>query len=142
MALPKQVPSAPDLQSGHVLVVDDEDMVRTLLGSMLKVLGYSVTLAASGAEALRALEQAASSARCVLLDLTMPEQDGNQTFARIRELHPALPVVLMSGYDARAGASADGFLQKPFTLNDLRHVLAQVIPADAALAPAQSHADP
>ncbi|HEX6244628.1 MAG TPA: ATP-binding protein, partial [Polyangiales bacterium] len=126
-AVPK-VSGEPRAHSGHVLVVDDEDMVRSLLGSMLQVLGYSVSLAGSAAEAMRTLEDETERARCVLLDLTMPDQDGNATFANIRERYPALPVILMSGYEAPAGTRADGFLQKPFTMNDLRRIMGAVLP--------------
>lgn len=64
---------------------------------------------------------------CVLLDLTMPQEDGNELFARIRERHARLPVIFMSGYEARSVATADGFLPKPFTMNDLREVLGNVL---------------
>lgn len=122
--------AAPEPErSGHVLVVDDQEMVRGLLAQMLKKLGYSVTLVASGDEAMSALEHAAADASCVLLDLTMPGEDGGQAFARIRARYAQLPIVFMSGYEPQSVPKADGFLHKPFTLNDLRRALSEVVAA-------------
>jgi signal transduction histidine kinase len=124
--------AAPDVAvreraGGHVLVVDDQDLVRTMLSQMLQRLGYSVTQAASGREALRALEHEASAACAVLLDLSMPGEDGGQISVRIRERHPQLPIIFMSGYEAQSVPMADAFLHKPFTLNQVRHVLDEVL---------------
>lgn len=57
----------------------------------------------------------------------MPDLDGSETFGRIRELHPELPIVFMSGYEARSVPAADGFLHKPFTLAQLQQVLDDVL---------------
>jgi signal transduction histidine kinase/CheY-like chemotaxis protein len=121
-------PEAPvPKETGHILVVDDQEMVRALLAQMLQRLGYSVTRVASSSEAMNALEHGASNASCVLLDLTMPGEDGSQTFARIRELYPTLPIIFMSGYEPQSVPKADGFLHKPFTLSQLRRVLGDVL---------------
>jgi len=125
--MPAPEPSPPAMQCGHVLVIDDEEMIRGLLTSMLEALGHTVTPCSSAAEALHALEHDAKSACCVLLDLNMPQHDGNEVFARIRARYPRLPVVFMSGYEARAAPIADGFLHKPFTMGDLRVALSKVI---------------
>jgi signal transduction histidine kinase len=119
--------------TGHVLVVDDQEMVRVLVSQMLRKLGYSVTGAASADEALRALEDQAASASGVLLDLTMPGEDGGQAFARIRERYPRLPIIFMSGYEPQSVPQADGFLHKPFTLEQLRRTLSDVLspPSDS-----------
>jgi signal transduction histidine kinase len=112
---------------GHVLVVDDQLIVRTMLNQLLQRLGYSVTQAATGNDALRALEHEASAACCVLLDLSMPGEDGGQVSAHMRERHPQLPIIFMSGYEAQSVPMADGFLHKPFTLNQVRRVLEDVL---------------
>jgi CheY-like chemotaxis protein len=125
--LSSPTPSSVPAKQGHMLVIDDEAMVRGLLAQMLQRLGYSVTRAGSAREGLGALEQDAAAVCCVMLDLTMPEQDGNETFARIRERYPELPVIFMSGYEARSVPAADGFLHKPFTMNQLRQVLSEVL---------------
>jgi CheY-like chemotaxis protein len=65
----------------------------------------------------------------VLLDLTMPGLEGQEVFRQIRHLRPEVPVVLMSGYNEQeavahfTGKNLAGFLQKPFTLEELAHRL-------------------
>jgi two-component system cell cycle sensor histidine kinase/response regulator CckA len=119
--------AARERGGGHVLVVDDQEAVRAMLGQLLQRLGYSVTQAANGNKALRALEHEAADAACVLLDLSMPAEDGSQIAQRISERHPQLPIIFMSGYEAQSVPVADGFLHKPFTLEELRTTLSSVI---------------
>jgi CheY-like chemotaxis protein len=119
-------PTAAPVQErsgGHVLVVDDQEAVRTMVCQMLQRLGYSVSSAENGQEAMRALDHEASAAICVLLDLSMPGDDGSQIGRRISARHPHLPIIFMSGYEAQSVPMADGFLHKPFTLNELRAVM-------------------
>jgi two-component system, cell cycle sensor histidine kinase and response regulator CckA len=121
--------------TGHVLVVDDQDMVRVLVTQMLRKLGYSVTGVASADEALRTLEREAATTSGVLLDLTMPGEDGGQTFVRIRERYPGLPIIFMSGYEPQSVPDANGFLHKPFTLDQLRRTLSEVLSPTGQSAP-------
>jgi CheY-like chemotaxis protein len=97
--------------------------------------GYSVTLAASADEALRVLDQNAEAMTCVLLDLTMPGQDGSEAFTSIRQRYPKLPVIFMSGYESRSVPAANGFLHKPFTMKQLRQVMQNVLGEPAVTHP-------
>jgi CheY-like chemotaxis protein len=114
---------------GTVLVVDDEESVRSVAEKMLRNLGFDVLTAVDGVEGLETLRAHEPSITGVLLDLTMPRMDGKEAFVRIREILPDLPVLLMSGYNQQevqarfAGAGLAGFLQKPFTLASLREIL-------------------
>jgi PAS domain S-box-containing protein len=124
----RERPMEAKREKGLVLVAEDEEGVRTLTGYMLELLGYAVVLAADGNEALARLEERTPAVRLVLLDLTMPHRNGEQTLLELRRRWPDLPVLLMSGYSEaelgpRLAGAADGFLQKPFTLQDLtRHL--------------------
>ena len=120
---PPTAATVHERSGGHVLVVDDQEAVRTMVCQMLQRLGYTVTPAENGNEAMRALEHEASAAFCVLLDLSMPGDDGSQIGRRISARHPHLPIIFMSGYEAQSVPMADGFLHKPFTLNELRAVV-------------------
>jgi len=116
-----------------VLVVDDEEMIRTLTEKALRHFGIQVLAAADGEEAVRVYSDHGASIGCVLLDLSMPRLDGEQTFSRLRQLDPAARVVLMTGYpmseaEARfGGRGLAAFLQKPFELAELRRVVEGVL---------------
>jgi PAS domain S-box-containing protein len=106
--------------TGKILVVDDEEFIRSVLCRSLGKVGFETVAAASGREAISLLATNRNSIAAVLLDLTMPQMDGQQTFEELRKLHPTLPVLLMSGFSeleatARfAGQGLAGFIQKPF----------------------------
>ncbi len=117
---------------GRALVVDDNELVRRVVGRMLERLGMQVTSCASEDEASRALVSGIPDLRVVLLDLTMPGTSGEEAFRRIRRWCPETPVVLMSGFDEGDVAScllrqgAAGFLQKPYELDELCAMLERV----------------
>jgi PAS domain S-box-containing protein len=133
MVPPETPPVVPSTR--RILVVDDEDTVRSVLVRMLRSFGYEAVTAANGQEAVDFFHAGRDDFRAVLLDLTMPELDGAETFREIHRLRPALPVILMSGYTehdavSRFGAQGlAGFLQKPFQPEVLRSRLAAVVPA-------------
>ena len=120
---------------GSVLVVDDESAVRSISRQMLKRLGFKALLASDGHEALDLLRQHESEITCVLLDLTMPQMDGEEAFREMRRISPGITVLLCSGYNEQdatqrfVGKGLAGFLQKPFTMGDLKQALAKVLTA-------------
>lgn len=119
--------------SGVILVVDDEQAVRALTGKLLQRLGFTVLIAAGGREALTVFQQHADDIVCVLLDRTMPDLDGEQTFRELRRLRPTVKVILCSGYNrqeatrALAGEGLTGFLQKPYQFAALREKLREAL---------------
>jgi two-component system, cell cycle sensor histidine kinase and response regulator CckA len=114
---------------GTVLVIDDETTVRGVTERILHVLGFESLSARDGAQGVEMVRQRGESLVAVLLDLTMPNMDGETAFREIAALRPGLPVVLMSGYNEGdavahfAGKGLAGFLQKPITVEDLRKQL-------------------
>lgn len=120
--------------SGSVLVVDDEEAVRSTAAQMIAYFGYEVTQAASGQQAIDLVRQRQNPFDLVLLDLTMPGMDGFATFTALRYLRPGQRIVVFSGYSAQdarqrfAGKGLDGFLQKPFSPEALREMLSQIHP--------------
>jgi len=117
----------------RVLLVDDEREVRETIRGMLELLGVDVSEAPDGHRALELLKSEPRRIDIVLLDLTMPRMNGNETFRAIRALCPAMPVVFSSGYslqDIAVSPTQDptvGFVQKPYTLKQLQQVLAGVL---------------
>ncbi|MCX6539653.1 MAG: PAS domain S-box protein [Acidobacteria bacterium] len=116
-----------------VLIVDDEDTVRSICRQMLERLGYEVEAVGSGREAVELLRQPTIHVGCVLLDLTMPGMDGAETAAAIQQLRPDLPIVIASGYSEpevveRLGATrVASVVQKPYQLRTLRDTLGPLV---------------
>ena len=114
----------------RVLVVDDEPPARGELAYMIEQLEpvASVEAVGSGVEALRALESTLFDA--VFLDIAMPGMDGAEVGRRARLLHPALPLIFVSGYFDTAALEAVPdvtVLRKPVTLEGLQRAVSSVL---------------
>ena len=127
-------PEAAEWQgSGTILVVDDEETVRTLGRKMVERSGFSTLTACDGREAVEVFRQNADKIICVLLDLTMPHMDGVEAFQELRKIRSDIRVILSSGYDEQevsrrfAGAGMAGFIEKPYTRAMLIRVLRRVL---------------
>jgi two-component system, cell cycle sensor histidine kinase and response regulator CckA len=115
-----------------ILVVDDEEIVRTIAVTALKNAGFSVLVATNGAEAL-AILTANSEVALVILDLTMPVMTGERAIPLIKLSRPNIPIILSSGYSeaelsrrfSSAGISA--FLQKPYTASAILAKVTQIL---------------
>lgn len=129
----QQVDDALWRGQGTVLLADDEESIRGLGQEMLEALGFEVLTACDGREAVEVFREKRKEIACVLLDLTMPELDGEQTFALLRELDPGVRVILSSGYNEHevsrklAGAGVSGFMQKPYKLSEMSRKLRQIL---------------
>ncbi len=131
-ARPEETP--PGSPRASVLVVDDDAQVRGAVSAMLAAGGHEVRVAATASSALEALESPGGAADLLLTDVVMPDMPGPELAARLRERHPDLRVLFMSGYsDERLsvqGVLADGvhLIAKPFDgptiLERIRAVLA------------------
>jgi PAS domain S-box-containing protein len=116
----------------RVLVVDDEEHVGEVIGGMLSDLGYRVTIARSGNEALAMLKRR-RNLDVVVLDMNMPVMSGKESFSKIKEIRPDICVVVSTGYtNGSLDASplrdtADGFLQKPYQLEELSKTMREAI---------------
>lgn len=116
-----------------ILVVDDEEHVRSLVSDILESAGYRVLTASDGEEALEIYRRQGDKIDMVILDMIMPRLGGRETYEKLREINAAVLVLLSSGYSENGTArevldrGAAGFLQKPYRshelLKKLRHVL-------------------
>lgn len=103
-----------------MLIVDDEETVREVGKEFLQILGYRVSVAKDGEEALCLYRKQSSGFDVVLLDLTMPGMDGGEVYDSLKEVNPQVKVLLVSGCSAYGKAGrilekgCSGFLQKPF----------------------------
>src|SRR6185437_16586532 len=107
-------------QSPLVLVIDDEEAVRSVIARLLSRQGYRVLLASSGQEGIKLFEENAKEIKLVVLDWHLPGVPGEKTFDELLAREPKLRVVLVTGdHDADLGANARQYLAcmllKPFT---------------------------
>ena len=117
----------------YILVVDDEESVRETVESMLNTLGYEVHACSGGVSALKLLQGKIDDIACVLLDTTMPEMNGHEVLKAIASLYPDLDVILSSGFTEKIIEESSnnpcfrGFLKKPYTMDELRNMLDEVL---------------
>lgn len=106
----------------RVLIVDDEAPILMMLNEVLRSEGFDVEVAQNGAAALRTIEQSSNPYELIITDLNMPQLSGEQFANVVRERHPEVNFVFMSGVNASASLlrEVDGvrshFIQKPFSM--------------------------
>ena len=129
-----QAREAVPREQGVILVVDDEQMIRSLSSKMLNQLGYTALTAEDGQEGVEIFRQHAAEITCVVLDLTMPNMSGDEALRELRMIDPSVPVVVISGYHEHevalrfsGAAPPTGFLHKPFGLDDFSSALEGVL---------------
>jgi CheY-like chemotaxis protein len=123
-SLPASVPGTAALAGQPtVLVVEDNECVRTLMQRVLQGQGYEVLAAGSGTEALTLTGQRQQPINLLLTDVSMPHMSGQQLAEQLHGRWPGLPVLLLSGCSPSELEQPSGvhcsFLQKPFTLQEL-----------------------
>lgn len=114
-------------QSRKILVVEDNPNMSSLLADMLEVFAVDSIRATDGEDALRKLDE--EEIGLVITDLRMPKMTGTELLTAVKDRRPELPVVLISGFTLTEAENhgpagkADGFLQKPFRMNDIKSIL-------------------
>ncbi len=132
---PAPAPPEPPgrMQDALVLVIDDEDTVRTVACQVLERHGCRTVHAADGEAGVGLFRQRPDEIDLILLDLTMPVMDGEEAFRIIRSIRPDVPIIVTSGYNRQdtttrfAGRATAGFLQKPWTAQGLIHVVSNAL---------------
>lgn len=120
-------------RSGLVLLVDDEETNRALGQRMLKKLGMDVVTACDGIDAIEIYRERGAEICCVVLDLTMPRMNGEETFRKLREIDASARVILTSGYSREELSERlkvkgfKAFLEKPYTSQVLADTIDQTL---------------
>lgn len=120
------------LAARSILLIDDEPAVRAVTGRLLRELGHQVVTASSGQRGLEIFRKQGHAIDLVVLDLTMPEQSGEEILRKLIALRDDVRVVITSGFHAIDASqllgvpNVVGFLEKPHTLTNLEMVLASV----------------
>jgi DNA-binding NtrC family response regulator len=110
-----------------ILIVDDNPNMSSLLADMLEVFDYGSVRAPDGQAALEELEK--RDFAMIITDMRMPNMSGLELLEKVKEKHPKLPVVLISGYslnnfETESGdLKPDGFLAKPFMMSDIEKLI-------------------
>jgi two-component system, cell cycle sensor histidine kinase and response regulator CckA len=118
---------------GTVLLVDDEESIRSMGRRLLERAGFEVLTASDGREAVELYIQHCEAVRLVVLDLTMPHLDGEACFRELRRADPRVKVIMTSGYneqdvvDRFVGQGLAGFVQKPYKATDLLPKVREVL---------------
>ncbi len=121
-----------------VMVIDDNVDFCNVVKEMLEPLGYAVQTVTNPVKALELYTRVKESVQLVLLDYFMPGLDGAQTFEWLRKLNPNVKVILCSGIEPlrlrqlRAQHAIDGFISKPFRIEEALFVIRQVMAAKPA----------
>jgi two-component system sensor histidine kinase/response regulator len=108
----------------HVLIVDDEEMIRITVQSFLTRIGYECSTSPGALEAGAALDR--NSFELVICDITMPGTDGIQLMRSAKESHPELDFIIMTGYGSEyayvdiVSAGASDYMTKPFEMKELQ----------------------
>ena len=118
--------AAEDRQTPAILVVDDEELLRNVVRTMLHRNGFRTFGAGNGREALELIEENNSKISAIILDLAMPEMTGNELFKLLNESGSTIPVIVASGYLVdtekfirESGKRPAAFFSKPYQLGDL-----------------------
>jgi two-component system, cell cycle sensor histidine kinase and response regulator CckA len=118
---------------GRVLVIDDEEDVRTFTKAALELVGYEVACCSNGAQGLEYYREHQQDIDLILLDLIMPELSGEDAFHAIRNINPQANILIATGYADTAAvrpileAGASGFIRKPFQISDLSQAVANAM---------------
>jgi PAS domain S-box-containing protein len=120
--------------SGTILIIDDETAVLEAVSDILELDGWQVLTANCGEAGLALYREQAENIDLVLLDLSMPGMNGEETFRNLRYIDPQARVILSSGYNEIeathrfVGKGLAGFIQKPYNAQQLRELIQQQAP--------------
>ncbi len=120
---------------GHILLVEDNAMVRRSIEATLRGLGYRVTAVASGVDCIQTVEATDEPVDLLITDVMMPQMNGKELTERVRAVAAGLPVLYMSGYDRLSIVGreqptvAEHFLQKPFDSEELSEAVLRAMAA-------------
>jgi len=114
--------------AGHetILLIEDEPSLRDMVRRALAATGYTVVDAGDGAAAIRLMEERKDPVDLVLTDMILPGMSGRELAVEFRRRRPGMPIIIMSGYTGETYPALEalppgvGYLEKPFSLSDLR----------------------
>jgi PAS domain S-box-containing protein len=133
-------PSRREIRSCHetILLVDDEQMILDVGQELLQMMGYTVLTAENGKKAVEVYDHNKDNIDLLILDMVMPGMKGGEVFDEVKAINPNAKVLLSSGYSVDGEATeilhrgCNGFIQKPFHIEELSENIRQVLTRQAA----------
>lgn len=119
--------------SGTILLVEDDEQVKSIAGAMLRELGFFVIEASNGKDALELYQQNAADITLVMTDMGMPVMDGYELFSELKKLKPELPILISSGFgdveitSKIARDEITGLISKPYRFDLLQETVKSVM---------------
>ena len=115
---------------GLILVVEDDDEVRSMLQDFLSFLGYDIDIAADGLEGLNKIKEGTYD--LVITDIVMPYVSGIGIISILKKEHPEIPIIAITGYGYHAeelahGKNADLIMGKPFDVQKLKEAIERLL---------------
>ena len=139
-ALSTGLKDAKRITKPTILIVDDQEMVLTMVADLLGEMNYNVLTAKDGLDAVSLFKEIRMRERTgidlIILDMILPNMDGNETYKKLKEIDPNIKVVVSTGYDLNnkvcelLSAGAVGFIQKPYHIDKLLGIVRQHISAN------------
>ncbi len=118
---------------GSILVIDDEEAVRSTTKELLEISGFNVLTAENGNTALDIFNRKNEKIDIVILDMVMPDMNGNECFDKLKEINSDIPVIIVSGYssiESRKELKNKGvksFISKPFDIGELSEKVSKIL---------------
>jgi DNA-binding NtrC family response regulator len=118
---------------GLILLIEDDPTIQKTCGKILGILGYDVIVAENGQRGIDIYRERHGEIDAVILDMVMPKRSGKETFVELKSIEPSVRVLVSSGFrnDSRIddvlALGARAFLQKPYTMEQLSRVLADIL---------------
>ena len=125
--------------SGTILLVEDEEILRTMGKELLDAMGFTAITASNGREALHIYRERGGEIDAILLDLIMPVIGGIEAYHELRTISPTVPIIICSGYGVElvegviARDQHAGFVHKPYKPGDLRNVIVKMMQGDTEI---------
>lgn len=119
--------------SETILLIDDEKVVRKVGKEILEELGYKSLIASSGEEGIRLYKENIDDIKLVILDMIMPDMDGETTYQKLKKINPDIKVIIASGYSQNGTAEKivkkekSIFVQKPFQIKELSDSIRKIL---------------
>ncbi len=117
---------------GKILIIEDEEIIRTMLSRMLKKLGFEIETAENGKIGVEKFQYLINEITLIILDLTMPIMSGEESFHELIEIDPTIPIIISSGYSIDSVHKFStyeylDFLEKPYTINQLKQTIFKLL---------------